>query len=329
LRLIGHIWIYSSASAPQIDKMNDLFSRSFKNYANLREDARKDLEAGYDVEMVGVNTEESLGQFFEEVEDVKNDMESVEGLLRKLQNSHEESKTIHNAKTIKNLRDRMDKDVEVVLKKAKLIKEKLETLDKANIASRGLPGCGKGSPTDRTRTSIVNGLRKKLKDLMADFQVLRQKIVAEHKDTIGRRYYAVTGEQADEETIENMISTGESENFLRKAIQDQGRGQILDTIHEIQERHDAAMEIERNLLDLHQIFLDMSVLVEAQGEQLDSIENHVAHASSFVSHGAQQLQTAKTHQRNTRKWTCIAIILVLVIILVIVVPIATSISKGK
>lgn len=321
---LSHLDIF--ASAPQIDKMNDLFSRSFKNYANLKEDSRRDLEAGDDVEMVGINAKENLGEFFEEVEDVKNDMESVEGLSRKLQASHEESKTIHNAKTIKNLRDRMDKDVETVLKKAKLIKGKLEALDKANIASRRLPGCGQGSPTDRTRTSIVNGLRKKLKDMMAEFQLLRQKIMAEHKETIGRRYYAVTGEQADEETIENMISTGESETFLRKAIQEQGRGQILDTIHEIRERHDAAMEIERNLLDLHQIFLDMSVLVEAQGEQLDDIEHHVTHASSFVSHGTQQLQTAKTHQRNTRKWTCIGIILLLIIILVIVVPIATSLK---
>lgn len=123
-----------------------------------------------------------------------------------------------------------------------------------------------------------------------------------------------------------MISTGESETFLRKAIQEQGRGQILDTIHEIRERHDAAMEIERNLLDLHQIFLDMSVLVEAQGEQLDDIENHVAHASSFVHHGTHQLQTAKKHQRNTRKWTCVAIILLLIIIIAIVVPIVTSLK---
>jgi len=45
--------------------MNDLFSRSFKNYANLKEDSRKDLEAGYDVEMVDIHTEENLGQFFE------------------------------------------------------------------------------------------------------------------------------------------------------------------------------------------------------------------------------------------------------------------------
>ena len=31
-------------------------------------------------------------------------------------------------------------------------------------------------------------------------------------------------------------------------------------------------DLERQLLGLHQIFLDMAVLVEAQGEMLDNIE---------------------------------------------------------
>ena len=49
------------------------------------------------------------------------------------------------------------------------------------------------------------------------------------------------------------------------------RLQVADTLAEIQERHDAVKELERSLLDLHQIFLDMAVLVEAQGEMLDNI----------------------------------------------------------
>ena len=52
--------------------------------------------------------------------------------------------------------------------------------------------------------------------------------------------------------------------------------QVLDTLAEIQERHEAVKELERSLLDLHQIFLDMAVLVEAQGEMLDNIEAQVS-----------------------------------------------------
>jgi syntaxin 1B/2/3 len=46
---------------------------------------------------------------------------------------------------------------------------------------------------------------------------------------------------------------------------------VADTLAEIQERHEAVKELEKSLLDLHQIFLDMAVLVEAQGEMLDNI----------------------------------------------------------
>lgn len=35
-------------------------------------------------------------------------------------------------------------------------------------------------------------------------------------------------------------------------------------------------ELEKSLMELHQIFLDMAVLVEAQGEMLDNIEQQVS-----------------------------------------------------
>jgi syntaxin 1B/2/3 len=214
----------------------------------------------------------------------------------------------------------MDIDVEQVLKRVKIIKGKLEALDRSNAAHRNIPGCGPGSSADRTRTSVVSGLGKKLKDLMDNFQDLRARMAAEYKETVERRYFTITGERASEETIENLISSGESESFMQKAIQEQGRGQILDTISEIQERHDAVKEIEKNLIELHQVFLDMAALVEAQGHQLNDIESHVAHASSFVRRGTEQLQEAREHQKSSRKWTCIAIIAGVVLIVVMLLP---------
>ncbi|GKV30936.1 hypothetical protein SLEP1_g39699 [Rubroshorea leprosula] len=298
--------------------MNDLFSSSFKKYTDLRQQTQmEDMEAGKE----SVN----LDKFFEDVENVKEDMKGVERLYKALQDANEESKTVHNAKTMKQLRARMDTDVEQVLKKVKIIKGKLEALERSNAASRNIPGCGSGSSADRTRSSVVSGLGKKLKDLMDDFQGLRARMTAEYKETIERRYFTITGQKADEETIENLIASGESESFMQKAIQEQGRGQILDTISEIQERHDAVKEIEKNLIELHQVFLDMAALVEAQGHQLNDIESHVAHASSFVRRGTEQLQDARECQKDSRKWTCIAIALGIFLIIVILFPLLPTI----
>ena len=293
--------------------MNDLFSSSFKRYTDLKQQVYlDDMEAGKE----SVN----LDRFFEEVENVKEDMRQVEKLYRELQEANEESKVVHNAKTMKQLRARMDSDVGQVLKRVKVIKGKLEGLERSNAAQRNLPGCGPGSSADRTRTSVVGGLGKKLKDMMDDFQGLRGRMTAEYKETVERRYFTITGEKANEETIENLISSGESESFLQKAIQEQGRGQILDTISEIQERHDAVKEIERNLIELHQVFLDMAALVESQGHQLNDIESHVAHANSFVRRGTEQLQEAREQQKSSRKWACYATVGIIVIIIVLLFP---------
>eukprot|EP00262_Sarcandra_glabra_P011050 TRINITY_DN2674_c2_g1_i1.p1 TRINITY_DN2674_c2_g1~~TRINITY_DN2674_c2_g1_i1.p1 ORF type:complete len:300 (+),score=46.07 TRINITY_DN2674_c2_g1_i1:278-1177(+) len=297
--------------------MNDLFSGSFSRF----KDNDRSSDGGGAVQMTtGVN----LDKFFEDVEGIKDELKEVERIHQRLQDSNEEGKTLHNAKSIKELRARMDADVSQALKKAKVIKLKLEALDRANAANRSLPGCGPGSSADRTRTSVVSGLRKKLTESMEKFRELREQIGSEYKETVERRYFTVTGEKPDERMVELLISTGESETFLQKAIQEQGKGRVMDTISEIQERHDAAREIEKNLMELHQVFLDMSVLVQAQGEQIDDIESQVARANSFVRGGTNQLQTARKHQRSTRKWTCIAIIILLIIILIIVLPIVLN-----
>ncbi|CAL9026257.1 unnamed protein product [Prunus brigantina] len=235
---------------------------------------------------------DDLGKFFQDVEAVQSELDELQKLNKSLRSSHEQSKTLHNAKAVKDLRTRMDADVHLALKNAKILKVRLDALDRSNAANRSLPGCGPGSSSDRTRTSVVNGLRKKLKDSMDSFNDLRQKISSEYRETVQRRYFTVTGDNPDEKTVDLLISTGESETFLQKAIQEQGRGRVLDTISEIQERHDGVKAMERNLNELHQVFMDMAVLVQAQGEQLDDIQSHVERANSYVHAGNQQLQKA-------------------------------------
>ena len=77
------------------------------------------------------------------------------------------------------LRSRMDADVAAAIKKAKVVKLRLESLDRANAANRSVAGCGPGSSPDRTRTSVTTSLRKNHRDIMNDFQALRQRMMSE------------------------------------------------------------------------------------------------------------------------------------------------------
>ncbi|VAI37671.1 unnamed protein product [Triticum turgidum subsp. durum] len=305
--------------------MNNLFSSSWKRAGAGGDGGDLESGGGGGVEMTappGAAAGASLDRFFEDVESIKDDLRELERIQRSLHDGNESGKSLHDASAVRALRSRMDADVAAAIKKAKVVKLRLESLDRANAANRSVAGCGPGSSTDRTRTSVVAGLRKKLRDAMESFSSLRSRITSEYRDTVARRYFTVTGAQPDEATLDTLAETGEGERFLQRAIaEQQGRGEVLGVVAEIQERHGAVADLERSLLELQQVFNDMAVLVAAQGEQLDDIEGHVGRARSFVDRGREQLQVARKHQKSSRKWTCIGIGILLVVILIIVIPI--------
>lgn len=275
------------------------------------------------------SAELGLEGFFKQVQVIEKQIEKLSNLLKKLETANEESKAVTKASAMKGIRQRMEKDIDEVGKIARLAKAKLEELDRDNLINRQKPGCGKGTSVDRSRIATTVALKKKLKERMSDFQTLRETIQQEYREVVERRVFTVTGNQPDEETIDRLIETGDSEQIFQKAIQEHGRGQVLDTLAEIQERHDTVKELERKLLDLQQIFLDIAVLVEAQGDMLDNIESQVASAVDHVQSGTVALQQAKKLQKNSRKWMCIAIFFFLIIAAIIVVAVLKPWSKNK
>ncbi|KAL8166565.1 hypothetical protein V2J09_008064 [Rumex salicifolius] len=274
-------------------------TKSFLSYVDLRKAAQKDIDLEMGAAGDGApTTDPNMEIFLEEAEKVKSEMVSIKDTLLRLEVSYEESKSIHKPDALKAFRARMNSDIVAVLKKARAIKSRLTEMDRVNAENRRL-SVKLGEPIDRTRTSVTNGLRIKLKELMMDFQELRQKMMSEYKETIGRCLYTVTGEYPEEEAVEKIISSGMGEgDILSNAIQEHGQGKVLETVVEIQGRYDAAKEIEQSLLELHQVFLDMSVMVEAQGEQMDNIEHHVMNAAHYVKDGTKELKTAKDYQKN-------------------------------
>ncbi|KAK9832699.1 hypothetical protein WJX81_001248 [Elliptochloris bilobata] len=277
-----------------------------------------DLEAGLPPAETSTN-DKQMDVFFESVATIKALLLDIRRKQGELQAAHERSKMVTRTDDMKRVRDQMQDDITEVGRIAHKAKGRLEALDKANEAAHRKAGCGPGSSSERTRTAVTAALKKKLKDIMGDFQVLRQRLNEEYREVVERRVYTVTGERASEAEIDRMIETGESETIFQKAILEQGRGHVLDTLVEIQERHAAVRELERSLLDLHQVFLDMAVLVEAQGEMLDNIESQVSKARDHVESGVTHLVEAKKMQKKTRKLMCCILVTVLIIIALIVI----------
>ncbi|CAN6821359.1 unnamed protein product [Brassica oleracea] len=285
--------------------MNDLMTKSFLSYVELKKQAKIDTESERDVEK-GEPNEEALSAFFAKTESIKTLIEEITHLLLELQNLNEETKSTHSAKILRGLRDRMESNIVAVSRKANTAKALIDAVETANRRS--------GSCEDRTRVAITNGVRAKLRETMGEFHRLREMIFADYREDLKRKYFLATGDEPSDEDVEKMISGGLVKTFVVKPEMDL----------EMKERHEAVNEIKRSLNRLHQVFLDMAVLVETQGDGVDDIEANVAVAGSFVSGGTNSLFYANQMKKKNKKWVVWGSVLGVIILLVCLIAMLAS-----
>ncbi|KAL6346298.1 hypothetical protein AAG906_033094 [Vitis piasezkii] len=267
-----------------VAEMNDLMTKSFLSYVELKKQAEMDLEAEAEADI-------EIGKL--KPKDEENSLK-ITNLVRDLHNLNEETKSTHSAKVLRGLRDRMDSNALTILRKAKVVKARLEAIDKSNVRNRRISEAYReGSPVDRTRISVTNGLRSKLRDMMNNFHSLR------------RGSYGIIEKLSREGTIMPLEVK-------------QARKDLVNT-----ERNEALREIQRSLDKLRQVFRDMAVLVESQGEKMDDIEENVAIAGNFISGGTNSLVYAKQMKKG-KKWVYWVWAVGLIILLVCFISMLTS-----
>ncbi|KAF2558074.1 hypothetical protein F2Q68_00013070 [Brassica cretica] len=85
--------------------MNDLMTKSFTSYVDLKKSAMKDLESGppdSDLEMANNNnTDSNLSSFLEEAEKVKSEISLITETLSRISQYNDESKSAHKADSVK------------------------------------------------------------------------------------------------------------------------------------------------------------------------------------------------------------------------------------
>ena len=86
-----------------------------------------------------------------------------------------------------------------------------------------------------------------------------------------RRQIEIMGENVDDQKLEEMLSSGESAPLFTGGIvmDTQKSKQVLD---DIQSRKNDILALEKSIKELHDLFIDMAMLVQEQGEMLARVE---------------------------------------------------------
>lgn len=107
--------------------------------------------------------------------------------------------------------------------------------------------------------------------------------------------------EATQEEIDQALDSGNTAVFAEKILDKQRHSQAKDALAYIENKHKEIMALEQSIMELHQLFLDMAILVEAQGELIDQIEYNVTESVAYTAEGVKQLKAANKYAKKSRK----------------------------
>merc|ERR1719454_2369371 len=109
----------------------------------------------------------------------------------------------------------------------------------------------------------------------------------------------ITGRSTTNEELEDMLESGNPAIFTQGIIME--TQQAKQSLKDIEARHEDIMKLETSIRELHDMFMDMAMLVESQGEMIDRIEYNVEHAVDYVQTATQDTKKALKYQSKARR----------------------------
>jgi len=258
-----------------------------------------------------------MREFFEVIGEIQKVLNQGADNVKAIQDLLEASLQATTNEKQKAVSDRLSALVEDTNGHIRNVKSALEVLKaRSEEEESRRPSSAEG----RIRANMEQSMTKKHRQLLIDFQKAQRDFKESLQQRQARELQLVLPGTSEAEVMQ-MIEAGETSSMLVARKMAGTHALLIDEIQRIRDKHMDILRIERSMVDLNQMFQEMAVLVDAQGEMLDAIEVHVHKTKGYTEKAEQNLITTRKIQRNTRKWICWLTIIIMVLLVLILTPI--------
>ncbi|KAL8825646.1 MAG: hypothetical protein Q9170_007713 [Blastenia crenularia] len=184
---------------------------------------------------------------------------------------------------------------------------------------------------DPRNSPQVGRVDRKLKHAINEYQQVdsdfRKKLAAQME----RQYRIVRPDASDAEVREAIEDTSNNQVFSQALMQSNRRGQSQSALRAVQGRHEAIQKIERQMIELAQLFQDVDAAIVEQEAPVQLIEKQAEDTHTNVAGGNKHLDGAidKARAIRRKKWICFGIVVVLILIVVLVVVLVIKVGQKK
>jgi len=266
--------------------------------------------AGGDAEAPSANDKE-LAKFYREIEAIKSAINKIDMSADKLDELY---KSPGKEQEIQQLIVNTDGKTQAIRKRLKRIAEENKAYidENPNSVANG-----------RIRVSTHQNVAKSFMKAMEHFEQVQEKQKKVVQKGIAKDLKSLNPNVADRD----IMAAVENDNYGHLLDQAQLSGAHAETqtrLNEIRSRNQDIQELEKNIIELHQMFVDMSLLVENQGELLNSIEYNIGKTKEAAKDAEIELIQARKNQKAARKKMVCLIIIAICIVCAIVIPIVVT-----
>ncbi|XP_074828794.1 syntaxin-2 isoform X2 [Natator depressus] len=267
---------------------------------------------------VVVEKDHFMEDFFQQVEELRNSIAKI------AQNVEEVKKKHSIILSASNPEGRTKEELEDLNKEIKKIANKIRAKLKAIEQSSDQDGNANRTSVElRIRKTQHLVLSRKFVDVMTEYNETQTLFRERSKGRI-QRQLEITGKTTTDEELEEMLESGNASIFTSDIISD---SQITrQALNEIESRHKDIMKLESSIRELHDMFMDLAMFVETQGEMINNIEKDVMNASDYVEHAKEETKKAVKYQSKARRKMTFIIICVAVLLVILGIILAATLS---
>ncbi|XP_058640432.1 syntaxin-2 isoform X2 [Onychostoma macrolepis] len=256
-----------------------------------------------------------MQHFFRKVEEVRGVIDKISSLVTEVKKKH--SVILSAPNPDERTKEELEQLTVEIKKHANFVRTSLKSMQQNLPLDEQM---NQASVDARIQKTQYTNLSRKFVEVMTQYNEAQMSFRAKSKSRI-QRQLEITGRITTNEELEEMLETGNPSIFTSDIISD---SQITrQALNEIESRHKDILRLESSIKELHDMFVDMAMLVETQGEMIDNIEKNVNNAVEYVGQAKVETKKAVRYQTQARrKLVCVAIcgavcsIILLIIILI-------------
>ncbi|KAG7508802.1 syntaxin-11-like [Solea senegalensis] len=279
---LSHLQEVSNGYVEEMDYEDSVVSDTLSNV---------DMEEELPHEAIVFDSSPALAEIFSQSQDIHKEIQLIRLEVKRLREQN--SRILHGNTTMSVIKRDSNAIGADIKARAESVLARLRDMD--GTAHKLEEVHGSNSAITRIARTQYACLSNGFRDAMFDYNEAEMSHREKCKTQI-QRQMEIVGREVTGDEVEEMIETGQW-NIFSDNIMAEGKT-ARSALSQIEKRHQELVDLENRIKGIHEIFLDIAMLVEEQGPMLTTIQTNVQKTDEHIQEALVKLARAKRHDKN-------------------------------